>query len=330
MHTLADHPGIRRQRPFTVFCLPLSFPSLASLAFLWGLLLLASSTLLAGESSAYSGARWQFLDAKKVLGAAAEVSAAKYPDCDEATIEKKMVRVYRADGTGECQDESFVKVLTEKGKRNNRSLSLYYMLPYSTAQAIKLEVMKPDGQTSIVDVAANSKEMIDDSQMGMNIYDPNMKILRVNIPNVDVGDTVHSITRTTIERSVIPGEFADDNLFEGAGYIRHLSYEVYAPSEKPLKRIVLRDEVAGTVDASTKPIENGKLHHWEVNNVPRMFDEPSMPPYELVLQRLLVSTTPDWQSVSKWYWNVCKPHLDATTPEMKKTVDELTASGQTD
>jgi len=292
--------------------------------------MLAGPALLAGESTAYTGPKWEFLDAKKVLGAAAEVSAANYPDCDEATIEKKMVRVYRADGTGECQDESFVKVLTEKGKRNNRSLSLYYMLPYSTAQAIKLEVMKPDGQTSIVDVAANSKEMIDDSQMGMNIYDPNMKILRVNIPNVDVGDTVHSITRTTIERSVIPGEFADDNLFEGAGYIRHLSYEVYAPSEKPLKRIVLRDEVAGTVVASTKPIENGKLHHWEVNNVPRMFDEPSMPPYELVLQRLLVSTTPDWQSVSKWYWNVCKPHLDATTPEMKKTVDELTASGQTD
>src|SRR5438132_3644579 len=241
-----------------------------------------------------------------------------------------MVRLYRPDGTGECQDENFVKVLTEKGKRNNRSLTLYYMLPYSTAQAVKVEVMKPGGEVSVVDVAANTKEMIDDSQMGMNIYDPNMKVLRVNIPNVEVGDVVHSITRTTIERSVIPGEVADDNVFEGAGYIRHLTYEVYAPADKPLKRIVLRDEVAGTVAHSTKPVENGTLDRWEVNNVPRMFDEPSMPPYELVLQRLLISTTPDWQSVSKWYWNVCKPHLDATTPEMKKTVDELTAGATAD
>ncbi len=51
-----------------------------------------------------------------------------------------------------------------------------------------------------------------------------------------------------------------------------------------------------------------------------MFDEPAMPPYEMTLQRLFVSTMPDWQSVSKWYWNLSKSHLEATTPEMKQTV----------
>src|SRR5262249_21519417 len=67
-----------------------------------------------------------------------------------------------------------------------------------------------------------------------------------------------------------------------------------------------------------------------VNNVPRMFDEPSMPSYEVVLQRLLVSTTPNWQDVSKWYWELSKPHLEATTPDMKTTVQELTADAKTD
>ena len=42
-----------------------------------------------------------------------------------------------ADGTGECQDEAFVKVLTEKGKRNNRSLSLYYAAA-TTSEAVKV------------------------------------------------------------------------------------------------------------------------------------------------------------------------------------------------
>ena len=63
--------------------------------------------------------------AKRVLDAAKAITIANYPDCDEATVEKKMVRVYRPDGTGECQDETYVKALTEKGKRGNRSLSLY-------------------------------------------------------------------------------------------------------------------------------------------------------------------------------------------------------------
>ena len=79
------------------------------------------------------------------------------------------------------------------------------------------------------------------------------------------------------------------------------------------------------------PVENNlSLHRWEVTDVPRMFDEPSMPPYEITLQRLLVSTTPDWRDVSKWYWYFSKPHLDATTPEMQKQVDELIASAKTD
>jgi len=67
-----------------------------------------------------------------------------------------------------------------------------------------------------------------------------------------------------------------------------------------------------------------------VRDVPRMFDEPSMPPYEMVLQRLFVSTIPDWTEVSKWYWELSKPHLEATTPEMKQTVQSLIAGCKTD
>src|SRR5438445_1476872 len=163
---------------------------------LLGLIALSAVLPVSGaEKGGYEGERWDFLDVKKALNAAADITVAKYPDCDEATVEKKMVRVYRPDGTGECQDESFVKVLTEKGKRNNRSLRLDYMLPYSTAEAVRVEVLKPGGVTATVDLAANAKEMMDDSQMGMNIYDPNCKILHVNIPQVEIGDVVHTITR---------------------------------------------------------------------------------------------------------------------------------------
>jgi transglutaminase-like putative cysteine protease len=285
---------------------------------------------VAAAESNYAGGKWALLDPKKVMAAADTITTAKYPDSDAATVEKKMVRVYRADGTGECQDETFVKVLTEKGKRGNRSLRLDYMLPYSTAEAIKIEVLKPGGKSAVVDVAANAKEMIDDSQMGMNIYDPNSKILQVNIPQVEIGDVVHTITRTTIHRSYIPGEYAEENVFEGSDYLRHTTYEIYAPRDKPLKRIFLRDEVPGTVKHTMQNEKDGIHHRWEITNVPRMFDEPAMPPYEMVLQRLLVSTTPNWQAVSKWYWGLSKPHLDATTPELKKTVAELTAGATSD
>ena len=299
--------------------------------FLVALTLAARTALAESATNLYSGEMWALLDAKKVLAAATDITLAKYPDCDEATVEKKMVRIYRADGTGQCQDEAFVKVLTEKGKRNNRTMALYFTLPYSTQEVAKIDVIKPDGTVLPVDVAANSKETIDDSQMSMNIYDPNSRILQVNIPQVEIGDLVHAVTRQTITRSYMPGEFAEESVFEEEGYIRHLSYEVHAPLDRPLKQIAVRDEVPGTVHYSTHAGDDHTLIHlWEVTNVPRMFDEPSMPPAGQVLQRVLVSTTPDWQAVSKWYWNLSAPHLEATIPEMKETVDKLTAGAKTD
>ena len=279
----------------------------------------------------YTGDTWAFVDARKALAAASEITPAKYPDCDEATVEKKLVRVYHPDGTGECQDEAFVKVLTEKGKRGNRTLSLSFMLPYSTEEVVKLEVISPDGTVVPVDVAANSKETIDDSQMEMNIYDPNMRILRVNLPKVEIGDVVHSVSRQTITRSFMPGQYAEVNVFEDEGFIRHVSYEVHAPADRPLLRIALRDEIPGTLRHFAEPgPDHTVIHRWEVNNVPRMFDEPSMPPPENVLQRVLVSTTPAWQDVSKWYWDLSRPHLEATAPDMTNTVNELVTGAKTD
>jgi transglutaminase-like putative cysteine protease len=284
-----------------------------------------------GDIDRYAGSDWALLDAKATLAAAAEITLANYPNCDEATVDEKMVQVYRADGTGENQDEAFVKVLTEKGKRNHGTLALSFMLPYGNVQVTKIELIKPTGETVPVDIAANSKETIDNSQIAMNIYDPNSKILQVNIPGIEVGDVLHYVTHSNTLRPIIPGEFADENLLESDGYIRHLTYEVHAPVAKPLKKIALRDEISGTVVYTTRPGDDQTLvYRWDVSHVPRMFDEPSMPAREEVLQRVLVSTMADWHDVSKWYWNLSESHLTATSPELTQTVAALTAGAKSD
>lgn len=312
------------------FPIPMNHPYPRFLVFP-ALVLLTALLPARADTDQYAGSQWAFLDSTKAMAEAAGITLAKYPDCDDATVEEKTIDSYQADGTAGNQDEAFVKVLTEKGKRNRRTLTLGFLLPYFKVQVVKLEVIKPTGEVVPVDVAANSTVTIDDSQMEENIYDPNSKVLQVNIPELEIGDVVHWITRTTTMRSIIPGEFADENEFEGDGYIRHIVYEVYAPADKPLKKIVLKSEIPGTVKYTTFTGDNKmQVYRWEVTNVPRMFDEPAMPPYENVVQRVLVSTTPDWRDVSKWYWTLSKPHLDATSPELQKTVSDLTANAKTD
>ena len=130
----------------------------AGLAVIAAVLLSANLRAEDAATNRYAGAFWAFEDPKSVLAAAAEITTAKYPDCDDATVEQRSVREYHLDGTGECQDETFTKILTEKGKRGNRTVSLSFMLPYSREDVVALEVIHPDGGVTPVDIAANSKE----------------------------------------------------------------------------------------------------------------------------------------------------------------------------
>lgn len=285
----------------------------------------------AADAARYTGTNWDFLDPKAVMTAAAGITTDKYPDCDDATVDCRSERVYHADGTAEAQDDNYTKVLTEKGKRNNRTVSLSFQLPYTSVEVTKLEIIKPDGTMVPVDVTANSKETIDESQMDMNIYDPNSKVLQVNIPELEIGDVVHSIIRQTTQRSIIPGQYAEVNMLESESYLRHTAYEIKAPLDRPLLHALVRDPVAGTVTSTIQTnADNTITYHWEVNNVPRMFDEPGMPAHENVLQRTMVSTLPNWPAVSKWYWGLSESHLAAITPEMKASVAQLTARATND
>lgn len=292
------------------------------------LILLATLPLLAfaGSKSLYQGPDWSLLDRSSAVSAAAKITPQKYPNCDTAIVDQRSIRVYRADGTGACQDETYTKILTEKGRSGSTTMTFPFELPYTSVQVVKLEILDQDGTAHPVDVAANSRASIDQSQMQMNIYDPNSRVLTVSIPHLAVGQVVHSVVRTTIERPIIAGEFADDELFESEAFIRHISLVIHGPATKPLVRIALRNEVPGTVKASQgRDPDGGLVYRWEVSDVPRMYDEPDMPPQIVVLQHLSVSTTPSWKDVSRWYWNISKPHLEAVSPALKERVASLIA-----
>ena len=293
--------------------------------------LISAGALSAAGPGRYVGDAWALLDEKQEMAAATGIAAAKCADCDAATIDEKIERVYRADGTGECQYEFFPKILTEKGKQGNRTISLSFMLPYSRIEIYKLEIITPKGDIQAVNVAANSVETIDDRQMDQNIYDPNVRLLKVGIPKLDIGDVVHTVIRDTTYRPFMPGQTADENLLEGNQYIRHFVCGIRAPKDRPIAKIALRDEIPGKIAYTDRPApDGGVIHRWEVSDVPRIFDEPDEPPYMEILQRLYVSTTPSWQDVSKWYWELSRPHLDAVSAELRAKEEELTANAKSD
>ncbi|MBT3286893.1 MAG: DUF3857 domain-containing protein [Victivallales bacterium] len=263
------------------------------------------------------------LDVAKVMAEAAKVTAEKFPNSDDVLVDDYIVHEFEPDGTAISYDETFFKVLTEKGRRGATTLSRHFTLPYGTAGYTFVEVIKPDGTRVPVDLKTKSKVMVNRSQMSSNIYNPNSKVLQVTVPEVAIGDTIHYVAKAEIVKPRVPNTWSELEVWEYTSPIQHFVYEVRAPKSQPLRNIVLKGEIPGTVTHTKREEGDRIIYRWEIANVPRMYNEPNMPPLYTVVQRLLISTIPDWNYLSKWYWKLSEPHF-ATTPAMREKVAELT------
>ena len=260
-----------------------------------------------------------------ILAASAAVTPEAYPDADTVLLDSVTFDRYEPDGTSVTYDDTYVKVMTEKGRRDSRTDSLHFNVVYGTNEIVAAEIIKPDGTVLPVDLARNSSVMIDPSSMGSNIYDPNDKILRVSYPGLEIGDIVRLAFRRTEYKVRVPDMWSEYQVFENFAPILRYTYVVSSPDARPIRHFCLRAPVEGTVtNFSAKASEAGRtLHTWEIRDVPQAFPEPDMPAFYTVAQRLLLSTAEDWPSLSRWYWNLCKPRLAATTPEMKALVASI-------
>jgi transglutaminase-like putative cysteine protease len=262
------------------------------------------------------------LIARNTLTAAAG-SVVQYPDADMLLVEDQTRIRYETDGTYRYITDMAYKILTEKGRQEKSNIEIGYSTSYGTMRFVRAEVIKPDGRVIPVDLAAQSRESINQGQMEANIYDPNQKTIKLTVPDLGIGDVLRYTIASEQTKTVVPDTWSDLFTLEETFPISYAVYEVDAPAALPLARIELKAEIPGTVTRRTEKNGDRIRYIWEVRNVPRMFEEPKMPQRYTVVQRLLLSTIPDWETLSKWYWELSEPCLDRTNPDMKEKVRAL-------
>lgn len=270
------------------------------------------------------------IDVVEALRLAATATVGAYPDADQVLVADFTRIDYAPDGTDVEVNEEYTKVLTEKGKREGRTRDYGFMSHYERVHILCAEVIRPDGTRIPIDVAAQSREMVDPSQMGSNIFDPNSKVLSLTIPGLEIGDVRRLVVARTTTKARVPDTWSDYTVFEYSSPILSLVYEIQAPTARPLSVIRLRDELPDApAEYVAEPNAAGILHRWTVRNVPQAFPEPDMPPLHTVVRRLLVSTIMDWRQISRWYWELCAPRIAATTDAMRTEVERLTEGAKT-
>jgi len=293
-------------------------PRTSKLVSLLLLNLCLATTLLAAE--------WQPLESEPILKRLTAIDCKAYPEADVVEVAWHRWVRYQPDGTYEEYFESYFKVLTDKGVRDKRQLVSNFDLAYNSTAFTLAEVIGTDGQRTVVDIDANTREAIDSGQLDDNIYDPDNRELVLSLPRLKPGDTVHFVMRDNFKKVRVPDSYSDYVNFESDTPIVYARYTVDAPEARPLLSIALKARLGAGPKASVKHADGRITYSWEVRDVPRYYEEPNMPPAYTQTQRVLVSTHRDWPELSRWYYNLCEPAMGKVTPAMRAKVAELTAA----
>ena len=253
------------------------------------------------------------------------VTPEAYPDADEVSLFEWESTRYATNGTYTTTWTTLSKILTQRGLEDNRTFSFSNDDFYGSTTVLVARIRTPGVPPRDVDLAANLAEAIDTGSLASNIHDPNDKTFTLALPGLQVGDAVELVMRRTAKRPRCEGVYSDYLTFESDHPILFQGARIEGPASMPLRSRAFRD--AGPVTlahaAVTNEAEGTIVEAWVADETPRFFAEPDMPPAYDCTARLLLSTAPDWESLSRWYARLCAPHLAATNDAMRAKVDEL-------
>ncbi len=246
----------------------------------------------------------------------------EYPDAQTVLLYDDQQINFELDGTAVDIDDMYQKALTDKGVENLRSIPMHFNEFYEKYHIETLELIR-GGKVLPIDIKANTRISVDDSQMSANIYDPANKILFVNIPDMQKNDILHLKIRRVTLRPRMKGFFTDISVLQSDDPILFYRVQYSAPEKMPLRAILVKDEVPGTLKKSEIKKDGRIIYTFTAENVPQIIPEPNAPPMYLYCQRVLLSSAAKWEEISRWYNDLCEGHLQKVTPEMKKFTANL-------
>ena len=258
-----------------------------------------------------------------VAVAADDITAARFPDADSVTVDEIEKVKYNPDGTYEQTDECWTKILTEKGRRSESVMSFSYSKRYGEAKILFVRAIGTDGVEREIDVSKTTKEQTDNSSMSANIYDPLDRVIACTIPGLKIGETLHVKTMRKATQPRCKDKWADLSVMEWTHPIVRSTYEVTAPASRPLRKIAIRNPLGNVITNVARTADGSLVHTFTCTNSAQAFAEPDMPPMYTQVQNIRVSTAADWPEISKWYWDLCAPHIAKTNASMIAKVREL-------
>jgi transglutaminase-like putative cysteine protease len=224
--------------------------------------------------------------------------------------------VVNADGSGETLRRYRVALLSDRAVRQYSQDETVYNLGYDTVQVVAARVYLPDGK--IIDVDSSSIKDVPLPAFG-KFYLQNVREKIITFPALQKGAEIEVIYKELTREPPMDGQFNMSEYFEHSDPVQTKVVDVSLPNTMPL-HWKTRGQGIGHVSYTSGDRE---VHTWQISDVPQIVPEPGMPPFPEVSRQLLVTTIPDWETWSKWYYDLAEPEMVADS-SIKAEVVALT------
>ena len=264
-------------------------------------------------------------DIRTLLGS---VTIEKYPKTDEVVIFDSTSVYVEETGLSHVYMHKLVKVLNEKGAKQNNIFIIDYDPLSAYVEIQKVLIHRADGTMETVDNKVHDYV----APARMIYWGASQKMIEIGRLEIDDAIEVWSYRKgytyallfdNDDDSQYIPpmrGHFYDIVPFWHSYPIIEKVYSVNIQTNKNLQYKIFHGNIEEKVEQ-----QNDRVHFiFTAQNITPQKREPSMVSPSDVWLKLLLTTAPNWESKSLWFYGVNEEYGSfVPTPEVKKKVSEL-------
>lgn len=258
------------------------------------------------------------LDADETIAGAAAIPLD--PEVSARTLLENVAVKVRLDGRSSEFTQEIVRIENDDGIQEWDHASVPYAVGEQRATILRATVVKPDGRREEARIEDGRHE-------GQGGEFTQYSRRQVDLPVLEVGDIVIFERRVDdVKQSFFGDYFGATHYFQRFEPVERSRYTLIVPQGRSFYFNPRRLPVEPTKRIAAGGAE--VVWTWEMTKVPKIEQEPNMPPYDEVAPCIQVSTFRDWNAFARWYWNLIRKQQEVSD-EMRAKVEELTWDAKT-
>ena len=259
--------------------------------------------------------------AEDVLENAPERSA--YPNSDAVIMLDKGVVSVKKNANKSVTVSTRVKVFNKEGRQKFGEVKIPYIAGSGQPKLHYIRTITPEGKVLKPDKDA-IRDVTPAKLQNYPMYS-DVKNKVISMPGLTNGAIIDYSYTLTPERSFLKEDFSSNWLLRSKQPVMNSYYQVTYPTDMGVEWTSFGADLSPSVNEA----DGRKTLTWENSNLPKITEQPGMPPVSRISDRILVTSVDSWEYYASEFWELAKGRAEANAA-IRKKAKELTQGLKTD